>query len=126
MTEFQPLAGIGVKNKAGEAVLWVRVKKPTGESPFVLFGYWPEKADDDAMREKMKLSKEMVKMLGSNFNYPVYDFHTDIEPQLKQYMTEAKGNVPDHPTQDDIVLEATDMVTGEKHKLVWGVSKKPL
>jgi len=123
MNEIKPLTGITIMNKAGKLVLWVRVKEPTHEPPFVLFGYWPEKADDDAMREKMELAVELVKLLAAEYGLPMYDFHAEIEPQLDQYLAEAGGNVPDHPTQDDIELEVTDVVTGQKSRLVWGISK---
>lgn len=124
--EFTPQAGVMASNKAGKPIIWFRGKDATdGSGPFFLLRTWPERADSPEDVQKLKQAVGIAKAVAARLDGPLYDF-AEVEPQLEKYSHELGEGIPDHPTQDDIFVNVTDLVTGRKHRMCIGVSKQDL
>ncbi len=109
--DFRLNGGVSIENKNGETVLWFKGKDPKpGEDgySFVLFGFWPEKADPE-MRKELIAKLPGLMEISRNLGLPVFnvdELNTMIVGQNKLF-----------PGRTEFNVWVTDIITGEKHEL---------
>jgi len=105
----RPIGGLQVENRRGQTVFWYRDK-----GSFALLLVRPELGDPE-QRPGLEHMLGFVRELGRSYGIPVYDTR-EIDREVAKMLKELGGNYS-RKRREYVIIEATDIVTGQRHWL---------
>ncbi len=120
---MRPAGGVQVKNGRGEVVMWFKAKDSDAGRSFGLALFRPELADSDAMRENLGTAFHELLRWAGLAGYPVYDMR-DFEREVRRTFEELGVDVREYVRSrrtEDLTFRLTDLVSGERREVVFGL-----
>jgi hypothetical protein len=110
----EPLGGVGVRNRKGDVVFWVRDKHPPGSPPFVLLLYRRHEADEDQRKVFDSCYEGLIEM-SQDDGVPVYD-SDEINREIARFFKEL-GDASGSKTPEYVNIRVTDLVRKKQDML---------